>query len=419
MIGKRAAALLLTLLLCGCVAQEPQPAQEEVKKPPEDAQTASGVVLDITEHSLILRTSAGMEYVLDLDGDEIPEGTEVLNGSFVKIYYEGDLQLESNNVDVLYIEADQSEEVEAGYKNSTADGRVVGLTKDTLKLETETGAVYSFSIAQAKQKMNGKLEEGSFVRLTFDGMASDTEKALVKQITELELTGVVHTTPVTVQEYDDKEDTLTVKDWDGVQSTFSIKDVQCGADDWEALEWEDAVVYSDTDVGDNGWHLGKVLKVVPADKAEQCFYGVVESFEEDTGDLLVHLMTGELLEFSIDEEMVPSDGLDKNDTICVSYDGWLNGSDVRKVELKEIEVQAKGTQSENSIAGTVWELEKDVITIRTMDGRSIQFSEKAAEQSIPETVAVGNSVRVYFTGWLTGEKEQENAVVTHVAQLLL
>lgn len=419
MRAKGAAAFLLTLLLCGCMGQEPQPVEEEPVGPPKDAQTASGVVLDITQDTLILRTNAGMEYVLDLGGDEIPPDVEVLNGSFVKIYYDGDLQLEPNHVDVLYIEPDESDEVAAGYQNSTADGRVVALTKDTLELETETGAVYSFSIAQAKQKMNGKLEEGSFVRLTFDGMASDTEKALVKQITELELTGIVASTPVTVQQYDDKTKMLTVETWDGVQGTFSTKQVQCGADAWEDLEWEEAVVYANTDVADDGWYLGKVLKVVPADDARQQMYGVVESFDSEQGVLLLHSMTGETLELSLDEEMVPSEGLDKNDTVCVTYEGWLNGADAREMELTEIEVESKGSKSENSIAGMVWELNEESMTLRTMSGKTLHFIQKAAEQSVPETVAVGNPVRVYFTGWLTGENEEENAVITHVAQLLI
>ena len=419
MRAKGAAAFLLTLLLCGCMGQEPQPVEEEPVGPPKDAQTASGVVLDITQDTLILRTNAGMEYVLDLGGDEIPPEVEVLNGSFVKIYYDGDLQLEPNHVDVLYIEPDESDEVAAGYQNSTADGRVVALTKDTLELETETGAVYSFSIAQAKQKMNGKLEEGSFVRLTFDGMASDTEKALVKQITELELTGIVASTPVTVQQYDDKTKMLTVETWDGVQGTFSTKQVQCGADAWEDLEWEEAVVYANTDVADDGWYLGKVLKVVPADDARQQMYGVVESFDSEQGVLLLHSMTGETLELSLDEEMVPSEGLDKNDTVCVTYEGWLNGADAREMELTEIEVESKGSKSENSIAGMVWELNEESMTLRTMSGKTLHFIQKAAEQSVPETVAVGNPVRVYFTGWLTGENEEENAVITHVAQLLI
>lgn len=419
MRAKGAAAFLLTLLLCGCMGQEPQPVEEEPVGPPKDAQTANGVVLDITQDTLILRTNAGMEYVLDLGGDEIPPDVEVLNGSFVKIYYDGDLQMEPNHVDVLYIEPDQSEEVAAGYQNSTADGRVVSLTKDTLELETETGAVYSFSIAQAKQKMNGKLEEGSFVRLTFDGMASDTEKALVKQITELELTGIVASTPVTVQKYDDKNDMLTVETWDGVQGTFSTQQVQCGADSWEDLEWEDAVVYANTDVADDGWYLGKVLKVVPADDARQQMYGVVESFDSDQGTLLLHSMTGETLELSLEEEMVPDEGLDKNDTVCVTYEGWWNGADTREMEPTEIEVESKGSKSENSVAGMVWALDDESMTLRTMSGKTLHFTQKAAEQSIPETVAVGNPVRVYFTGWLTGEADEEDAVITHVAQLLI
>lgn len=417
MKGKQAAAVLAALLLCGCMGQEPQPV-EETSKPPADAQTASGVVLDITEDSLILRTSAGMEYVLDLDGDEIPQGTQVLNGSFIKIYYDGDLQIEPNNVDILYIEADQSEEMEAFYKNSTVDGRVVSVTEDTLKLETHTGTVYTFSIAQAKQNMNGKLEKGAFVRLTFDGRPFETEQALVKQITELELTGVVRSTPVTVQQYDEENETLTVKTWDGTKQSFSTKNVECGAADWQELEWEEAVVFSDSDVQDEGWLYGKVLKVLSADDAKQCFYGVVESFDEDEGLLVAHLTTGEVLELFVDETQVPSEGLDKNDTICVTYDGWLNGEDVRELEIEEIEVQAKGSKSENSIAGTVWELGEDSFTLRTMDGRTLQFTEKAGEDSVPETVVVGSAVRVYFTGWMTGEAPEENAVVTHVAQLL-
>lgn len=418
MKGKQAAAIIAALLLCGCMGQEPQPMEEETLKPPENAQTASGVVLDITEESLILRTSAGMEYVLDLDGDEIPEGTQVLNGSFVKIYYDGDLQIEPNNVDILYIEADQSEEMELGYKNSTVDGRVISVTEDTLKLETQTGSMYTFSIAQAKQNMIGKLEKGSLARLTFDGRPFETEKALVKQITDLELTGVVRTTPVTVQQYDEEDQTLTVQTWDGTKRKFSTENVECGAEDWEDFEWEEAVVFSDTDVEDAGWLYGKVLKVLFPDDAQQRFYGVVESFDEDEGLLTVHPLTGETLELFVDEALIPSDGLDKNDTICVAYDGWLNGEDVRKLEIEEIEVETKGSNSENSVAGTIWELEEDFFTLRTMDGRTLRFTEKAGEDSVPENVVVGTAVRVYFTGWLTGEDQEENAVVTHVAQLL-
>ena len=133
--------------------------------------------------------------------------------------------------------------------------------------------------------------------------------------------------------------------------------------------------------------------------------------------LTVHLLTGETLELFVDEALIPSDGLDKNDTICVTYDGWLNGEDVRKLEIEEIEVETKGSNSENSVAGTIWELEEDFFTLRTMDGRTLRFTEKAGEDSVPENVVVGTAVRVYFTGWLTGEDQEENAVVTHVAQL--
>ena len=154
------------------------------------------------------------------------------------------------------------------------------------------------------------------------------------------------------------------------------------------------------------------------DDAQQRFYGVVESFDEDEGLLTVHLLTGETLELFVDEALIPSDGLDKNDTICVAYDGWLNGEDVRKLEIEEIEVETKGSNSENSVAGTIWELGEDFFTLRTMDGRTLRFTEKAGEDSVPENVVVGTAVRVYFTGWLTGEDQEENAVVTHVAQLL-
>ena len=44
MKGKQAAAIIAALLLCGCMGQEPQPMEEETLKPPENAQTASGVV---------------------------------------------------------------------------------------------------------------------------------------------------------------------------------------------------------------------------------------------------------------------------------------------------------------------------------------------------------------------------------------
>ena len=103
----------------------------------------------------------------------------------------------------------------------------------------------------------------------------------------------------------------------------------------------------------------------------------------------------------------------------MTYEGWLNGADTREMELTEIEVESKGSKSENSIAGMVWELNEESMTLRTMSGKTLRFTQKAAEQSVPETVAVGNPVRVYFTGWLTGENEEENAVITHVAQLLI
>ena len=80
--------LLCAALLAGCAGTAGQEGAESASAS-EPAQTLEGTVLDITDESLIVRTSSGQEYVLKLDGDEVPPEAEILTGAHVTVTYDG------------------------------------------------------------------------------------------------------------------------------------------------------------------------------------------------------------------------------------------------------------------------------------------------------------------------------------------
>lgn len=412
--------LLCAALLAGCAGTAGQEGAESASAS-EPAQTLEGTVLDITDESLIVRTSSGQEYVLKLDGDEVPPEAEILTGAHVTVTYDGVLSGIGKNVDVLRVEASEAETVEDASTASTVDGWVTKESGDTVTLCAASGTEYTFSIAQAARRLDGRLTEGDWVRVTFDGDAGDVQNTRVREIAHAERTQDCYWLRAEVRRYDPDEDVLTVRTMAREERTMDLAHTQVEmAEPFEPGQDVDIAFFWGAGEEDGVREI-RPVRVVDAGARDTEFYAVVEAYDEDSGALLLHMADGRVLDTWITQKLEPKDGLDKNDGVWVRYTGWFEGADLSTMKITNAETQDKGLDNESSAAGAVRAISEDGFTLACTDGRTLRFTQLAAAQSLPESIAVGDDVRVYYTGWTGSEDDAEDtqhAEAAHVTRIL-
>ena len=137
--------------------------------------------------------------------------------------------------------------------------------------------------------------------------------------------------------------------------------------------------------------------------------GVVERAEED-GGLVLHLCDGRVItvygkQSGTQDELVAAKvchevGLDAGDVVRVSYTGELMETDTRQMKVQKIELRAAALDAETSVLGTVSQVSGSAITLEACDGRTLHFSQLAPGGEISSELKKGDTVRVYYTGWL-------------------
>ncbi len=416
-----AASAALSLSLAGCAAQTAPPPASSVSEVPRGA--LSGVVLDVTKDSLILRTPAGEEYVFKLDGDEIPEGQEVLNGSYVEVQYTGLLQGLGGNVNVVRVEKSEAQTLGEEHTNSLARGRVVSFQEDGVTLRTETGEEYVFNLSQALQRVQGGIREDLCLQLLFDGSKADLSLAMVKRAEEAALAPDTYQFSAKVNRYDPGRDTLSFTTKGGRKYEASLKEAEVLVDGGFRGGETVTVFYQwAQEAQKDGSRDIRVLRVADAASAGvPQLYGVVESYDENRGKLVVHTLDGRVLTAWISASQAPEKGLDKNDGLLMTYSGWIEGSSMKNARITSIETEGKGLANESVLLGTVESLPEGGLILKAQDGRTLEFTETSSANSIPAAIQKGDRVCVSFTGWLGSEEDgcdTQHAVVTHVAYAL-
>ena len=86
--------------------------------------------------------------------------------------------------------------------------------------------------------------------------------------------------------------------------------------------------------------------------------------------------------------------------VRVSYTGELMGTDTRQMKVQKIELRAAALDAETSVLGTVSQVSDSAITLEACDGRTLHFSQLAPGGEISSELKKGDTVRVYYTGWL-------------------
>ena len=420
-IAAWAASAALSLSLAGCATEAASPPVSSASEAPQE--TVSGVVLDVTKDSLILRTPAGEEYVFKLDGDEIPEGQEVLNGSYVEVQYTGLLQGLGGNVNVVRVEKSEARTLGEEQTNSLARGRVTAFQEDGVTICTESGEEYVFNLSQALQRVQGGIREELWLQLVFDGSEDELSLAMVKRAEEAALAPDTYQFSAKVDRYDPDRDTLSFTTKGGQKYEVSLEEAEVLLDGgFQGGETVTVFYQWAQQAQEDGPREIRVLRVADAALAGvPQLYGVVESYDENSGKLVVHTMDGRVLTAWISASQVPEEGLDKNDGLLMTYSGWIEGSSMKNARITSIETEGKGLANESVLLGTVEGLPEGGLVLKAQDGRTLEFTETSSANSIPAAIREGDRVCVSFTGWLGSEEDDcdtQHAVVTHVAYAL-
>ena len=126
--------------------------------------------------------------------------------------------------------------------------------------------------------------------------------------------------------------------------------------------------------------------------------GVVERAEEDAA-LCCTCADGRVITV-YGKQSGTQEELDAGDVVRVSYTGELMGTDTRQMKVQKIELRAAALDAETSVLGTVSQVSGSAITLEACDGRTLHFSQLAPGGENLIRAEKGDTVRVYYTGWL-------------------
>lgn len=400
-----AAALCLALMLAGCKGAQPAlpdstPAQSEV---PPGMAVAYGVVLDYTDGTLIFRTNSGLEYVLKLSQSTILPEEGIAAGARVEVVYDGSLDGKGENrPDIYRVSAAQAQAIAPVYTGSTIDGVVTQAALNDTAIRTAQGKEYTFTTADNVQALRDGAQKGMWIRIVFDGALEgfDTSGVIVRSVLECAAQPDTVQTPGTVRSYDEAGHTMTVQASDGTRYSFDTEFVELDTPNG-LRTGSQVVVYSRGQLAADGEKAQQALvyrvsdvRLSPVRQLE----GVVERAEED-GGLVLHLCDGRVITV-YGKQSGTQEELDAGDVVRVSYTGELMGTDTRQMKVQKIELRAAALDAETSVLGTVSQVSGSAITLEACDGRTLHFSQLAPGGEISSELKKGDTVRVYYTGWL-------------------
>lgn len=147
--------------------EEPQPEKQE-------KQTFSGTVLDVSMNTLTVKEK-NHEYTLNIADAEHEYANGIQTGNTVTVTYMGSL----DGPDHLIVLKVQDSDPNEAAKNAEYAGVVTDATMNTLTIETEDGAVMTFTMDGAKNSLDGELS-GQKVKITADMTASDTDENIFR-----------------------------------------------------------------------------------------------------------------------------------------------------------------------------------------------------------------------------------------------
>lgn len=147
--------------------EEPQPEKQE-------KETFSGTVLDVSMNTLTVKEK-NHEYTLNIADAEHEYANGVQTGNTVTVTYMGSL----DDPDHLIVLKVQDSDPNEAAKNAEYAGVVTDATMNTLTIETEDGAVMTFTMDGAKNSLDGELS-GQKVKITADMTASDTDENIFR-----------------------------------------------------------------------------------------------------------------------------------------------------------------------------------------------------------------------------------------------
>ena len=324
-------------------------------------------------------------------------------------------------MNVLRVEASEAEAVEDASTASTVDGWVTKESGDTVTLCAASGTEYTFSIAQAARRLNGRLTEGDWVRVTFDGDDGDVQNTRVREIAHAERTQDCYWLRAEVRRYDPDEDVLTVRTMAREERTMNLAHTQV----------EMAEPFEPGQDVDIAFFWARARRMACARSSPCAWWTPARATRSSTlwwrrttrtaARCCCTWPSGRVAGTRGSRRSSSEDGLDKNDGVWVRYTGWLEGADLSTMKITNVETQDKGLDNESSAAGAVRAISEDGFTLACTDGRTLRFTQLAAAQSLPESIAVGDDVRVYYTGWTGSEDDAEDtqhAEAAHVTRIL-
>ena len=407
-----AIALAAAMAACGTDLQ-----QEDGSQSQPELETVGGTVLDISADTLFLRTPAGEEYALDLQGGEIAEGIEVCAGDYVEIRYSGRLEGLGKTVRVVSVQPSETPEPERENTGSVAEGRVGRLKGQTATLELKSGTELSMILPAA-----GLTEQGQWLRLTFDGDPREPNNTVVSGVQQSVLTEETYHFSARVDRYDPAEDSLRFTTAGGQKYEVSLaaSEVLLPEGGFKGGE-EISVLYRWN--GPEQKDAPREIAVLQVDalglSAQPRIYTVVESYDEESTELVLHALDGRVLTTHLSLDFLKGERPRPGCGLWLSYNGWIEGTNLKTATFTDAQAADAGAEHESRLLGTVREKTEGVLVVEAEDGRMLRFTRTAAQDSIPEGIGPGDQVCVSFTGWLGGPEDPSDvghAIVTHVAR---
>ena len=413
--------LCLALGLTACGAKDTQgQADGSSVSAGQQASRIAGMVLDATEDTLILRADSGVEYVMDLYGAEIRVEGGLVAGMRVDVAYEGELAESGPKPHVLTVSALESTETDLLHTGSTVDGSVLEAGGSRLTIRTAAGRRCVFETVKAS-----RFEEHQWVRVTYDGDLS-AGNTVVQDVTLCTDLPDCYQVKAGRRRYDQETDILQFRTQAGVDYEADLAYVETNVPAGFDARTQLTVYYQAAGRSEERAAPAPIRVVKVEDSrftGASRLQATVESWDEDSGALTVHTDDGRVLTvwvwLSQLQGEAAEDGLQAGDGVCLYYTGSVEGSDVSRMDLQQVERTAKAAEHRSSVAGEVQRVEKKGLVLETDDGRTLRFARTESSDSLPDGLETGDWVRVEYTGWLGTEEDSADASRAVLARVAL
>lgn len=194
----------------GSVLDAPEAVTIIVTEKAQKEQTLSGTVMSFDESRVFVSISSGNVFGFTLDKQTAVTGKAkaLADNDAVTITYLGELDSipYAKGIEITAVGKAVKKSADEKLQNKTLDGYVKALSDSKITVHTNSGKNYSFQITGDTQVTGSySLENGSKVRVTYDGYASKTPPAkIIKVLSPADPTPpspVYHTTSGTVESF--------------------------------------------------------------------------------------------------------------------------------------------------------------------------------------------------------------------------